>query len=119
MEKINPQKFRLKIRYIIALSTIAILMTSGQILIHNSLVKLSSDSRIVNIAGRQRMLSQKLSKIALGIESAIPGSEREELLGDLEQSLSLWQESHFGLQYQGGKLKIPSDNRRKLGYYFL
>ena len=48
--------------YIIALSTIALSVIISQILFRNHLDTQKSDSTAINIAGRQRMLSQKLTK---------------------------------------------------------
>ena len=48
--------------YIIALSTIALSVIVSQVLVRNHLNKQQSDSTVINIAGRQRMLSQKLTK---------------------------------------------------------
>lgn len=56
---------RLTTFYILALSLIAGLSLTGQILIQRQLSQQLSDGRVVNIAGRQRMLSQQLSKLAL------------------------------------------------------
>ena len=48
--------------YIIALSTIALSVIISQIFIHKHLQTQQTDSTVINIAGRQRMLSQKLTK---------------------------------------------------------
>ena len=48
--------------YIIALSTIALSVIISQILIRKHLDDQQSDSTVINVAGRQRMLSQKLTK---------------------------------------------------------
>lgn len=56
---------RVRRLYIIALGAIAISLITSQILIRQYLADQEDDSRLVNVAGRQRMLSQKLSKEAL------------------------------------------------------
>ena len=48
--------------YIIALSTIAFSVIISQILVRNHLNNQESDSTVINVAGRQRMLSQRLTK---------------------------------------------------------
>jgi len=50
--------------YITALSLIALFIISSQIFVQFHLRGQDSSSRIINISGRQRMLSQKLSKEA-------------------------------------------------------
>jgi hypothetical protein len=51
--------------YLRALTAIALLSLYGQALVQFSLNKQLSDSRIINITGRQRMLSQKIGKTSL------------------------------------------------------
>lgn len=51
--------------YLLALTVIAVLSISGLLFIRSTLNNHYDDSRIVNVAGRQRMLSQRLTKLAL------------------------------------------------------
>ncbi|WP_019990597.1 ATP-binding protein [Rudanella lutea] len=51
--------------YILALTVIALLSVAGLLFIHCTIRAHNDDSRVVNIAGRQRMLSQRLTKLAL------------------------------------------------------
>ena len=48
--------------YIFALLTIAITVLLSQLVIRYNLTNQLSDSKIINISGKQRMLSQKLTK---------------------------------------------------------
>jgi hypothetical protein len=56
---------QLSLRSLIILSTIAIVIVSSQILIQIELQHKSATADIINIAGRQRMLSQRIAKDAL------------------------------------------------------
>lgn len=92
---------RLTRLYILALTTVAVLCSVGQILVQNSLRAALDDAHVVNVAGRQRMLSQKITKGAiLTVHKSIKASEqqgnihRKELLKDL----TLWRKSHEGLR---------------------
>jgi two-component system sensor histidine kinase DegS len=84
--------------YIIALSTVALLSIGGQILIQITLSEQSSDSKVVNIAGRQRMLSQKICKNAILISNNIDTVNREIQKKELDESLVWWHLYHTGLQ---------------------
>ncbi|MEM9987259.1 MAG: type IV pili methyl-accepting chemotaxis transducer N-terminal domain-containing protein, partial [Bacteroidota bacterium] len=53
---------RLSNWYLLALTAIAVVLLISHGLIQGHLDKQLNDSRIVNVAGRQRMLSQKLTK---------------------------------------------------------
>ena len=50
-------------------SMVAILTMTGQALVQWSLATLQGDSTTVNIAGRQRMLSQRIPRIILAIDA--------------------------------------------------
>ncbi len=66
-----PMIFQKRIRkaYTLAIGIIVILLTSSQVIIQFFLYKQEDRGRLINIAGRQRMLSQQLSKYALLIET--------------------------------------------------
>ena len=52
-------------RYWIALAVVAILVLGNQALVQPYLMQLITDAPLINVAGRQRMLSQRLVKAAL------------------------------------------------------
>lgn len=84
--------------YIIALSAVALLSVIGQILVQIALREQSSDARVVNIAGRQRMLSQKICKNVLLLGYKIDTLNREIQKKELDESLAAWHTFHIGLQ---------------------
>ncbi len=92
--------------YIMALSVIAVLSILGQILIQYELSLQSKDSHVVNIAGRQRMLSQKLSKTILVLRSVTDPAARKESIAELEGIVTLWEQSHLALKYGNAELDI-------------
>ncbi len=61
---------RLTIFYICALCSVALLAILGQVIIQVAIQQQTSDAFVINVAGRQRMLSQKISKDALILETA-------------------------------------------------
>lgn len=61
---------RLTVHYIAALGTVALVSLFGEGLVQVALNQQSSDAHVINLAGRQRMLGQKLSKAALALEFA-------------------------------------------------
>src|SRR5688500_2843613 len=84
--------------YLLALTAVALLSVGGQYLVQRSLESQSSDSRVVNIAGRQRMLSQKITKTVLLLANHHDSLEVLVYLADLDEALALWKKSHDGLQ---------------------
>ncbi|MGR3811108.1 histidine kinase [Jiulongibacter sp. NS-SX5] len=88
---------RLTIQYIIALSLVAILTLAGHGLIQFILSNNTDSSRIINLAGRQRMLSQRLTKLAI-LHQTSPDHWNTNLDSEFEESLSDWETVHKGLK---------------------
>jgi signal transduction histidine kinase/CheY-like chemotaxis protein len=97
---------RLTWLYIAALTAVALLSLAGQLLVQQALHRQRGDSTIVNIAGRQRMLSQKLTKAALAFQHATSPEQRSLLRHEIETTLALWQRSHDGLQQGDESLQL-------------
>lgn len=99
---------RLGTWYILALSVIATTAIAGQVLIQIHLKDQLSDSRVVNVAGRQRMLSQRISKNSLLLSADI--RNRDQILSELKQSVSLWKVCQDGLRHGNDTLDLPGKN---------
>ncbi len=94
-EPLDHQTFsRLSKIYIIALGAIALFTIGGQFFIQQYLNAQIDDSRIINISGRQRMLSQKLSKEILLLSYLKKNQAKDQYIEDIEATLDLWKESH-------------------------
>src|SRR5688572_26300944 len=81
---------RLGTWYILALSVIVSVAVIGQILIQNHLEGQLSDSHVINVAGRQRMLSQRITKCALLLKPGQSEESRKAILDELNTALDLW-----------------------------
>ena len=101
---------RLSRLYIIALSTIALSVIVSQILVRKHLNDQQSDSSVINVAGRQRMLSQKLTKEILSLSTEDSIKERIILKEKVKQTLKLWTLSHRALQSGNDSLGLPGKN---------
>ncbi|APY12637.1 histidine kinase [Seonamhaeicola sp. S2-3] len=109
---------RLRRLYIIALSTIALSVIVSQILIRKHLKDQESDSRIINVAGRQRMLSQKLTKEILSLSTNENSLEKIAIKDNLKQTLALWVLSHNALQNGNDSLGLPGNNSKVVSAMF-
>ena len=100
----------LRKKYVMALVLIAILILSSQILIQISLRANFYSARIINIAGRQRMLSQKITKSALAVLKFTDKNKKAEYIEELSNTLDLWIKSEKALKKGSSELGIRANN---------
>lgn len=109
--KLSLNRFsKLGMWYALALSIIATVAIIGQFLIQSHLTDQLSDSRVVNVAGKQRMLSQNITKTVLLLKDAQRVEERNHLLNQLRASVELWKVSQDGLLHGNDSLRLPGTN---------
>jgi signal transduction histidine kinase len=104
-------------RYIVALLIIALLSIGAQVIIQIYLSANESDSTVINLAGRQRMLSQRISKDVFAITSGASQNPTF-YLEQLESSLQVWQRAHIGLQQGDAELGLPGNNSPEVAELF-
>jgi len=110
---------RLTRTYIIALGSLFLLTIIGQILIGRLLSLQSRDTTVINIAGRQRMLSQNIVKNALLLSDHTDHIQFRGQQDKLAELVELWQTSHHSLLHGNSTLNIPSDyNSHKINILF-
>lgn len=109
---------RLGTLYILALSSIATFITVGQVLIQNFLKDQFYDSRVINVAGRQRMLSQNISKQSLLLEKIDAKTGRKNFYKDFKETVYLWKTSQEGLLYGNDSMHLPGKNSRVIEKMF-
>ena len=109
---------KLRKLYIIALSAIAVSVILSQILVRKYLRDQQDDAKIINIAGRQRMLSQKLTKEVLLYTNANLTTNKGEVLDNIKSTLQLWESSHQSLQNGNDSLQIEGNNSEAIQLMF-
>ena len=109
---------KLRRLYIIALSTIALSVVISQVLIRIHLNGQESDSTVINVAGRQRMLSQKLTKDIVSLSSETNLENKKRLKDKIKTTLQLWELSHYALQNGNDSLGLPKKNSAKVNAKF-
>ncbi|WP_053978041.1 PAS domain-containing sensor histidine kinase [Mangrovimonas xylaniphaga] len=105
--------------YIIALSAIAFSVLVSQFIVRNFLQDQQSDSTVVNVAGRQRMLSQKLTKELLLLPSVSSHSEQISIAENLKETIVLWKTSHEALLHGSEVLGLPGENSIEVQQMYL
>ncbi|MER3374926.1 MAG: type IV pili methyl-accepting chemotaxis transducer N-terminal domain-containing protein [Allomuricauda sp.] len=110
---------RIRKWYLLALSAIAVTIIVAQILIQQHLNSQLDDSRVINVAGRQRAYSQKLVKEALLLNQENLGEgEQQELLEKLKSTLYIWKISHEGLQKGNDSIGLPKEDNVSILKHF-
>lgn len=105
-------------RYVLGLALIAALTLLSQGVIQFLVADQQYDSRVVNIAGLQRMLSQKISKLSCNLSSNYPDRPSTEAQAryrdELAAAVSLWERSHTGLIRGDSEMGLPGNNSKEV-----
>ncbi len=106
---------QLQRRFLTGMAAIAALVTLNQVVLQPWLIQLTSDAPVINVAGRQRMLSQRLSKATLELFAAESleldvARPREEV----RVALAEWTQAHRGLQHGDESLKLPPNEHSRI-----
>lgn len=101
---------QLRKRSILALALIALLTIISQVGVQYLIADQDYDSRVVNIAGRQRMLSQRITKMTYYIAQAESAQSAAIFRLQLAEMLGLWERSHQGLLQGDVELGLPGKN---------
>ena len=100
--------------YIFALSLIASLSIGTHFLLDSIVRAQETNARVVNVAGRQRMLSQRIASLGLEVYQAPWGERRNRLLTDLGESIALMERSYRALRRGDADIGIPSAESPRL-----
>ncbi len=93
-------------RYAIALALVAFLSTAAWFSLHLVISEQQSTAAIVNVSGRQRMLSQRTALFSNLLVNS-PKSERSIIRGKLKESIELMALSHQGLTQGDDRQGLP------------
>ncbi|MGB6153286.1 MAG: type IV pili methyl-accepting chemotaxis transducer N-terminal domain-containing protein, partial [Pricia sp.] len=98
---------RIRKRYLLAIAGIALTIIAAQVLIQRHLDSQLNDSRVINVAGRQRAYSQKLVKEALLLREVVGQERKRIIVSEIEKTLAIWKASHVALQAGNEELGFP------------
>jgi two-component system, LuxR family, sensor kinase FixL len=85
---------RLGARYLFVLVAVALLIVIDQAAIQPLLIRLDTYAPVINLSGRQRMLSQRLTKAALNIERSKADQTTTSSKNELRLTLKQWSKAH-------------------------
>ena len=105
--------------YIFALLTIAITVLLSQLLIQYNLNSQLSDSKIINFSGKQRFLSQKLTKEILILNFVTEAKNNKEGIDKINEIIRLWKFNQHALLKGNDSLGFPKEKSKELHDLFL
>ena len=114
----NLNFVKLKQMYLFALITIAITVLLSQLLIQYNLNHQLNDSRLINISGKQRMLSQKLAKEVLILNLVSDSIKKNDEISKINETVSLWKFTHYALENGNDSLNFPKVKSATLSRLF-
>jgi signal transduction histidine kinase len=96
-------------KYRLALVIVALFVLLDEALVQPALTRLTSDAPLLNVAGRQRMLSQRLAKAALALQWRRSAGEAARL-DELREVVDQWSRSHDRLREGGARTTWVAPN---------
>jgi len=96
----------LKISYTLAICIMIAVLVTSFLIVNNAISSKKDDSTIINIAGRQRMLSQRITHLALRFSIEKDTTVKSEIQNQLQLTVNQWQQAHHALQFGDEKLHI-------------
>ena len=109
----------LKKLYIFALLTIAVTVLLSQLVIQYNIFTQLSDSKIINYSGKQRFLSQKLTKEILVLNFVTETKNNEDRINKINEITRLWKFNHYALEKGNDSLGFPKEKSKKLTDLYL
>lgn len=104
--------------YISALLTIAITVLLSLLLIQYNLNSQLSDSKIINISGKQRMLSQKLTKEILILNFVTDSKNNMKNIDNADEIIRLWTFNQNVLEKGNDSLGFPKEKSKEISVLF-
>ena len=94
-------------RYALALGLIAVLTVAGHLGMRHALAENRTDGRVINVAGRQRMLSQRVAKSAAVAAAGFGTDAGRRAAAELATAASQWERAHGALLDGDAEMGLP------------
>lgn len=108
----------LRVRLLGALAAIAAVTVLAQVALQWSLSGAQDDAHVVNVAGRQRMLSQQIAKTAYRLIGVGTTEARRSAQDELRDAVAQFQRAHLALQQGDADQGLPGAGSIQIGRLF-
>lgn len=105
---------KLKKWHVLALGIIVLMLVLSHGIVQYAMRSNEDDARVINLAGRQRMLSQRISKAILGLYYRTDEKDFLRYHNELDIAVMQFKESHNGLINGDEKLGLPGKNSAQI-----
>ncbi len=95
--------------FLAALAVSTLLVVANFVILHERARSQQSVAAVVNVSGRQRMLSQRTALLAQNLVLSKNPAERADLREELAQAIALFDRSHRGLTQGDPAMGLPRD----------
>ncbi len=102
-------RWSVRTRYLTALALVGLLSLGAFVALSSVIKTQASYGAIINVSGRQRMLSQRTALYAQMLVTAQNPGEREALAQTLARDIDLMERSHLGLTQGDEELSLPGN----------
>ncbi len=96
----------MRARYVLALLSVAMLSGVSYVGFHNIIEAEETSGSVINVSGRQRMLSQRIPMLAQMIASAPDHQQKTELISKIDHAITLMETSHYALVHGNPKMGV-------------
>lgn len=90
---------KLSLAYTLGLLAVVFLLVAGEIVVQQMLAHQERDAATINVAGRQRMLSQKLVKNGLLLRASQDAQTTDAVISTMAEDLNTWRTAHHQLRW--------------------
>ncbi|GAB6158979.1 hypothetical protein JCM39194_21790 [Desulfotomaculum varum] len=105
----NPPSIKnLKRKCFYALTTLALLATAGYLNLYQIIEKQETSAAIINLSGRQRMLTQKAALLSLQLVESKRPEQQQKIRQELTAVITLLEKTHQGLLQGNAAMHLPN-----------
>lgn len=110
--------FKGTLSYVIALAIIAMLALFSHYLVQSIVKEQEATARVVNMAGRQRMLTQRITLFAKELQEPMSPGERARLVNEYEDLVNTLERMHLALMNGSVEENIPAPRTERIKQIF-
>ncbi|HEY0743703.1 MAG TPA: PAS domain S-box protein [Chryseosolibacter sp.] len=115
MKSILRNAKSIRLQYLVFVVTVVLTIVCNQLIIQYDLNQQNQDAKLLNLSGRQRMLSQRISKLVLYIQQdQAQGTDFRQRLDTLQKLVTHWENVHNSLKSGSNEFGLPDRRSERI-----